>query len=246
MSGDMSREDLLAMLSGGAKKKKRNPWLSFLKKHPNLSMAEASKKYHSKKGKGVGFEDDMEGGATEGEDEFYIEGGKIKRRRRKKATRKRRGRGVDEETVGFGYSGGADYPISSWQTAVYKDREALKKLGVVVYKFLRSNFKKDFKDAKKAVGAGATNADFQLYAKESKLTGNKLREEWDKLLVANNYESFKEIELLWLGSEVKKLMKEPQFARLLYIVETGEEDGPRAVPRAAPTAPTASSSSSGL
>jgi hypothetical protein len=41
----------------------------------------------------------------------------------------------------------------------------------IIYKFFKANFKKEFKITKKVVGAGATSADFEIYAKSSKNTG---------------------------------------------------------------------------
>jgi hypothetical protein len=221
MSGDMSREDLLAMLSGGAKKKKRNPWLSFLKKHPNLSMAEASKKYHSKKGKGVEFE----GGMTEGEDEFYIEGGKIKRRRRKKkATRKRRGRGVGEESFGMGYSGGADegyeddFDRTTYQTRIFKDLDKQKKLAWGVYQLWKKIYKKEFDIIQRKTGAGATEMDFKQFAKEAKTSGVELRDAWDAKLATQAYESPREVSLLALGKKIRDDINDPGF---VFLMEQG-------------------------
>lgn len=207
MSDDPSREELLAMLSGegftgGAKKKKRNPWLSFLKKHPNLSMAEASKKYHAK---GRGVDGDMEGGMTEGEDEFYIEGGKIKRRRRKKSTRKRRGRGVEE------YMGGAD-PSSistdkeAWRTPNVKLISRYIKIGDEAFKSVKKIFPQEYAKARKMAGAGVTFQDYVRFAKGdvgSKLLGEKLREEWNKEVGdGKKYLNAKEQLLVALGTTI--------------------------------------------
>ena len=221
-----SREELLGMLTGegytgGVKKKKRNPWLSFLKKHPGLSMEEASRKY---KKKGSGMDGDMEG-AGDGEDEYYIEGGKIKKRRkRKKAVRKRRGRGIGEESFGFGYTGGAeegyedDFDKTTYKTRKFKDLDKQKQLAWGAYQLWKKLYKKEFDRISRATGAGATEMDFTQFAKENKKSGIELRNLWDAAVNSGAYESIRERQLILFGKEIRDFITDRQ----VYLFEQGE------------------------
>ena len=203
----MEREDLVKLLQGsamlgGAKPKKRNPWLAFLKKHPNLSFEEASAKYQKQK-KGKGVEE-----KADDEYEYVLEGGKVKRRKKRK-TRRRRGRGADVEFDDL--IGGADFPSSAYQTEQWKEIDRAKRLGKLIYEGWKKLYPKDFKKYKLAVGAGATSADFEQFAKgKPSVYGIALRREWNAELAKLSYESDREKAFILLAGEITRFMEKNQ------------------------------------
>lgn len=242
-----SREQLLSMLvgegfSGGAKKatpKALKPWIAFRKKHPGMSIKQQSKLYRSK-GSGMGEDEgDMEGGADD-EYEYVIEGGKVKRRKKRKA-RKRRGKGVDEETVG----GASSYPSDKWNTKIVKKHQATKQLGKDIYALMKKHFPKEWAKEKRLAGAGATEFDFAQFAKSEegkKMFGKKLQESWEeKVVTLNEYESPRELAYLLLG----KLATAKLTQENVYLIETGDEMGGPPPPQRPPRQQAQASASPG-
>lgn len=241
-----SREELLQLLtgegfSGGAKKKTPKalkPWIAFRKKHPGMSISQQSKLYH---GKGMDGEYEAEGAGDDGEYEFVIEGGKIKRRKKRRGTRKRgtrKGRGVGEETVG-----GASYPESKWNTKKVKEYEDTKRFGKSIIMSFKEHFPRKWSTMKRLTGAGATEFDFAQFAKSEigkKLFGETLRKEWENKVLSGEYESDREKKYFDIGSQAMAKMTED----LVYLVETGDAYSKSGAPSAPPSA-TASSSASG-
>ena len=228
-----SREQLLSMLvgegfSGGAKKatpKALKPWIAFRKKHPGMSIKQQSKLYRSK-GSGMGeYEEDMEGGADD-EYEYVIEGGKVKRRKKRKA-RKRRGKGVDEETVG----GASSYPSDKWNTKIVKQHQATKQLGKDIYALMKKHFPREWAKEKRLAGAGATEFDFAQFAKSEegkKMFGKKLQEAWETKVVGDEYESPREVAYLTMGKLALANLNQDN----VYLIETGDQiGGPPPPPR---------------
>ena len=228
-----SREDLLELLVsgggmiGGAKKKippGLKKWHAFRKKHPNLTIKQQSKLYQKVQGRGVDEDDEDD------EYELYIEGGKVRRRKKRKSTRKRRGKGVDFETVG----GTVSYPESVWRTKTVKDIEKQKTVGHAVLGLLKKHFKAEWNRAKRVSGAGATEFDFSQYARSDTgktQYGKTLTDAWDVLVKAQTYESDREKLYATIGGELFKAITPEN----VYLFETG---------LALPPPPTASSSSS--
>lgn len=239
-----SREELLQLLtgegfSGGAKsRKKRVPkglksWIAFRKKHPGMSIQQQSKLY---KGKGMDGEDEE----ADDEYEYVIEGGKVRRRKKRRSTRKRqtrKGRGMDEETVG-----GA-YPSSSYRTEYLIRHEKAKQLGEGVIKLLKKIFPVEWKRLSRKTGAGATEFDFQQLAKSDTgktKFGKDLQKLWDEEVKKGTYESEREMLYFNTGNETLKLLDEPT----VYLVETGQvypgATAPSARIRASPASASAS------
>lgn len=220
-----SREELLQLLtgeggfSGGAKKKTPKalkPWIAFRKKHPGMSIKQQSKLYH---GKGMDGENEAEGAGDDGEYEFVIEGGKIKRRKKRRGTRKRgtrKGKGVGEETVG-----GASYPESKWNTKVVKEFEDTKKFGKSIIMSFKEHFPRKWSTMKRLTGAGATEFDFEQFAKSDAGKadfGEKLKKAWETKVLSKEYESDREKLYYDLGKKILGEMTQD----VVYLVETGD------------------------
>ena len=135
-------------------------WQAFRKKHPDLTIKQASRAYQAqkKKKKGRGFDEDEEDYA----DEFE----------------------------GFGMLGGADPSTvstksSAWLTKNVKELNAYEKVGEGVIKLFKKYFPKKYaKHRKAALGAGIDHLDYVRFAKadaQKDKYGQALRDEWNKL-----------------------------------------------------------------
>ena len=226
-----SREELLGMLTGegytgGAKKKKRNPWLSFLKKHPGLSMEEASRKY---KKKGSGLDGDMEGAGDGEEDgEYYFEGGKIKRRRKKSARRKK-GRGIEEYMTGGADPSSIPSDKEAWRTKNVRLTSRYIKVGKLAWEAMKTAFPKEYERARKkqtAAGGGITFQDYVRFVKSkpenSALSGNALRNAWDANVKADHLTYLSPSEAIYfaIGEAIQKLVFAKENVKEIELGET--------------------------